>query len=70
MKEDFFLKVGYSPYLQRVENRKEKWTSKFAKKIVENKWVILLLGIIFMCIMTNLFLIYRFVAVLEKLQKF
>ena len=32
MKEDFFLKVGYSPYLQRVENRKEKWTSKFVKK--------------------------------------
>ena len=40
MKEDIFFKVGYSSYLQKEKNLKEKWTSKLFRKICEHKFLI------------------------------
>ncbi len=65
MKENVFLKVGYSPFL---ENKKEKWTSKLFKKIIEHKFLTIVLAIVAMCVITNLCLIYKFIYLMENLK--
>lgn len=62
MKENIFFKVGYTSYL---EKNKEKWTSRFIKKIIEHKFIFTAIAIIIVCTITNFFLIYRFI---EKIQ--
>lgn len=66
MKENVFFKVGYSPFL---ENKKEKWTSKVFKKIIEHKFLTIVLAIVAMCVITNLCLIYKFIYLMENLKK-
>ena len=60
MKEDFF-KVGYSKYLEKVENKER--TSIF-NKIFKHKVILWSLGIILMCVLMNFWLIYRFINIL------
>lgn len=67
MKEDIFLRVGYSTYLQREKERKESWTSKLMRKISEHKFIAITIAIIIACTMTNFFLIYRFIHIIEKI---
>ena len=67
MKENVFLKVGYSPFL---ENKKEKWTSKVFKKIIEHKFLTIVLAIVAMCVITNLCLIYKFIYLKNGIVSF
>ena len=69
MKENFFLKVGYSPFLEKKKEKREKWTSKFLKKITEHKFLVIVLSIVAICAITNLCLIYKFIYIMEKLNK-
>ena len=67
MKENVFFRVGYSTYLQREKERKESWTSKLIRKISEHKFIAITIAIIIACTMTNFFLIYRFIHIIEKI---
>lgn len=68
MKEDIFFKVGYTTYLQRQKNKKEKWTSKLIKKIKEHKIIFTILMMIIICMITNCFLIYKFINILLEIR--
>lgn len=67
MKEDIFFRVGYSTYLQKEKERTESWTSKLIKKISKHKFITVTIAIIIACTMTNFFLIYRFIHIIEKI---
>lgn len=67
MKEDIFFRVGYSTYLQKEREKKKSWTSKLIKKISEHKFITITIAIIIACTMTNFFLIYRFIHIIEKI---
>ncbi len=64
MKEDFF-KVGYSTYIQKNENEKQKWTSKLFGKILEHKFITTICLIILACMTMNMWLIYKFINILH-----
>ena len=64
MKEDFF-KVGYTSYLRKGRIKKTTWTSRFINKIKEHKFWFSLISIIAICIITNLYLVYKFINILE-----
>ena len=68
MKENVFLKVGYSPFLENKKEKKEKWTSKIVRKIIEHKFLTIVLAIVAMCVITNLCLIYKFIYLMENLK--
>ena len=68
MKENVFFKVGYSPFLENKKEKKEKWTSKIVKKIIEYKFLTVVIAIVVMCVITNLFLIYKFIRIMESLK--
>lgn len=68
MKENVFLKVGYTSYLDKRKEKKEGWTSKFIKKIIEHKFLLIVISVIIMCIITNLCLIYKFICIMEKFK--
>ena len=68
MKENVFLKVGYSPFLENKKEKKEKWTSKIVRKIIEHKFLSVVVAIVTMCVITNMCLIYRFVRIMENLK--
>lgn len=68
MKEDIFFKVGYSSYLQKEKNLKEKWTSKLFRKICEHKFLVAALAIILICAITNFCLMYRFLHILSRIH--
>ena len=62
MRENIFFRVGYADF---IKSKKEKWTSKLIRRILEHKIVCLLLTTIIVCTVTNCILIYRFI---EKIQ--
>lgn len=66
MKEDFFLKVGYTTYLQKPKTKKESWTSRIYKKIMEHKILSISFLLISMCVIMNFCLIYQFIHILES----
>ena len=66
MKENVFLKVGYTGYLEK--EKKENWTSRLIKKIVEHKFISIVVAIVMMCVITNLCLIYKFLCVMEEFK--
>ena len=68
MKENVFFKVGYSPFLEKRKEKKEKWTSRLLEKIIEHKFLSVVIAIVAMCVITNLCLIYRFILIMEKLK--
>ena len=68
MKENVFFRVGYSPFLENKKEKKEKWTSKFVEKIIEHKFLSVVIAIVAMCVITNLCLIYRFIRIMETLK--
>ena len=68
MKENVFLKVGYTTYLEKKKEKKESWTSRLIKKIVEHKFISVVVAIVVMCGVTNLCLIYKFLCVMEELK--
>ena len=60
--KDFFLKIGYSKYL----NKEKKGTSVLFKKYLKKyKMIYLGLSIVFICISINFWLICKFVHILE-----
>lgn len=67
MKENVFFKVKYVPFLEdRTE--KEKWTSRFFKKLIEYKLLTVAIAIVVMCIITNICLIYKFIKIMENFK--
>ena len=68
MKENVFFKVGDSPFLENKTEKKEKWTSKLFKKIIEHKFLTIVIAIVAMCVITNLCLIYKFIYIMENLK--
>ena len=66
MKENVFLKVGYTSYLEK--EKKKNWTSRFLKKVNEHKFLTITISIVGMCMVTNIFLIYKFISIMEKLK--
>lgn len=62
--KDFFLKIGYSKYLNT--NKEKKRTSILFKNHLK-KYKIVYLGaiIVFICVGINFWLIYKFIHVLE-----
>ena len=64
MKEDFF-KVGYSTYLKKMPVKKQKWTSRFIKKILEHKIIAIIICTIVICLVMNIWLVYRFMNILS-----
>ena len=67
MKENVFFRVGYSTYLKKEKEKQESWTSRLMKKINEHKFITMIVAIIIACTMTNFFLIYRFIHIIEKI---
>ena len=67
MKENVFFRVWYSTYLKKEKERQESWTSRLMKKINEHKFITMIVAIIIACTMTNFFLIYRFIHIIEKI---
>lgn len=68
MKENVFFKVGYPTYVSKNKEKKEKWTSKLFKKIIEHKFLTIVIAIVVMCVITNLCLIYKFIYIMENLK--
>lgn len=68
MKENVFFKVGYVPFLREDKEKKEKWTSRIVRKIVEHKFLTVVVAIVGVCVITNLCLIYRFIRIMESLR--
>lgn len=68
MKENVFLKVGYTPFLEKKKEKTESWTSKIINKIIEHKFLSIVLAIVMMCVITNICLIYKFICIMEKLR--
>ena len=68
MKENVFFKIGYSPFLENKKEKKEKWTSKLFKKIIEHKFLTIVIAIVAMCVITNLCLIFKFIYLMENLK--
>ena len=68
MKENVFLKVGYTPFLEKKKEKIESWTSKIINKIIEHKFLSIVLAIVMMCVITNICLIYKFICIMEKLR--
>lgn len=66
MEEDFF-KVGYSTYLKKEESKKQMWTSRILKKIMNHKIIAIVLIIAIFCLFMNIWLIYRFMNILEAM---
>lgn len=66
MKEDVFLKVGYSTYLQKRKVKKRNWTSKITGIIMAHKVISTIFVIITMCTVMNFWLVYRFINILEN----
>lgn len=66
MEEDFF-KVGYSTYLKREESKKQMWTSRILKKIMNHKIIAIVLITAIFCLFMNIWLIYRFMNILEAM---
>ena len=64
MEEDFF-KVGYSTYLKKLPSKKQKWTSRILKKILEHKFIIAIILTIMICLIMNIWLVYRFMNILS-----
>lgn len=63
--EEKMFKVGYSSYLKN--NKNERWTSYILRKISKHKFISTIIGIIFICIVLNIYLVYSFVKLLEVL---
>ena len=63
MKENFF-DVGYSGYINK--SNKIKRTS-FIKKIAQHKIIFIAMFFVFMCLGVNMWLIYTFINILEKI---
>ena len=53
--------------LKKEKERQESWTSRLMKKINEHKFITMIVAIIIACTMTNFFLIYRFIHIIEKI---
>ena len=68
--EKKIFKIGYTTYLQKSETKKENWTSKFVKKLLEHKIIFSMCIIIAMCVMLNFWLIYKFARILEMSKVF
>lgn len=63
MEEDFF-KVGYSTYLHQ-KSKKIKWTRGITKKLFKHKFIIIICISIFICLIMNFWLIFKFMKILE-----
>lgn len=68
MKENVFFKVGYSPFLEKRTEKKERWTSKLFKKIIKHKFLAIVIAIVAMCVITNVCLIYKFIYIMGNLK--
>ena len=59
--------VKYTSVLEGISLKKEKWTSKIKKIIIENKTISITIIVFFTCVVMNLFLIYNFLKVLQSI---
>ena len=59
--------VKYTSALEEISLKKEKWTSKIKKFIIENKIISIFIMLFFTCVGMNLFLIYNFLKVLQSI---
>ena len=64
MKEDFF-NVGYTTYLQKKKIKGDNWTNYLIRVICRHKFIFLASLIVIMCLCMNLFLIYKFMKIIE-----
>lgn len=65
--EDEIFQIKYNTKLNRLEMRKEKWTSRLSKKIRNHKLLTTTIIAFFMFATLNMVMIYSFMRILEKL---
>ena len=58
----------YTPFLGDKEHKKEKWTSEFLGFCKENKIITISILVFFLCVNVNLFLIFKFLKVLQFIK--
>lgn len=65
-KENVF-KMEYTSVFGQEKIKKEKWTSKLAKFINENKLISITLAIFAFCVSLNFILVFNFVRIIENM---
>lgn len=62
--KDEFFKIQYNTKLNRLELKKERWTSKIYKKIKRHKFFITVVMAFFMFSTINIIMIFNFMKIL------
>lgn len=60
------INLGYTTYLQKEKNTKKNWTSNIMNFITKHKILVMCIGIVCMCVLMNMMLIYNFMRILEQ----
>ncbi len=64
--KDEIFHIRYNSQVNRLQIPKEKWTSKWAKKIKKNKWISLIIALFLLFSCFNFFFIYQFMQILQQ----